>query len=373
MVELVVWADESRAAVMEEVAPAFEDATGVDVVIEIVDFGEIRSQVQTAGPAGEGPDIFIGAHDWTGELAANGVAEPIDLGSAAGDFVQVALDGFSFGGSLYAVPYATEAVAMYYNVDLVPEPPVTFEEIEAICAGLTDIQNCVGVPGGGDAPDAFHNYPFLSALGGYIFAYDPATGYDVSDIGLNSDEAVASLDFLASQVDAGVVGSVNYDGAKNLFLEGQQPFWITGPWELGTLGDSDLNWSVAKLPTIGGQTPAPFVGAQGFFISAFSENKVIAQSFLFDFVATADTMQALYDADPRNPAFTSVFDGLSDNPVAQVFALSAADGQPMPNIPEMGSVWGPLGDNVLAIRNGDLTAREAMDAAQQAVEEALAG
>ena len=39
---------------------------------------------------------------------------------------------------------------------------------------------------------------------------------------------------------------------------------------------------MATLPTIGGNAPAPFVGGQGFYLSAFSENPVIAQSFLFD-------------------------------------------------------------------------------------------
>jgi maltose-binding protein MalE len=31
----------------------------------------------------------------------------------------------------------------------------------------------------------------------------------------------------------------------------------------------------------------------------------------------------------------------------------------MPNVPEMGAVWGPVGDNYLALRNGDIGAAEA--------------
>jgi len=369
--ELVLWADEDRAAILAEVATAFEDATGVSMTIEIVDFNQIRERVQTAGPDGEGPDIFIGANGWTGELVASGVVQPINFREVE-DFLQVALDGFRFGGSLYAMPYATETIAMFYNEDLVTQAPATFEEIADICASLSDIENCVGVPGGGNLADAYHNYTFMSSLGGYIFTFDTATGYDVTDIGVNSDGAVAGLEFLAEQIEAGVIGSVDYDDAKNLFLEGQQPFWVTGPWELGTLSDSALNWSVAKLPTIDGQAQSPFVGAQGFFIGAFTEYAVIAQSFLFDYVATAETFQALHDADPRIPAFRPLLDALSDDPVAQAFAMSAADGQPLPNVPEMESVWGPLGDNLLAIRNGELSPQDAMDAAQQAVEEALA-
>ncbi|NIR41123.1 MAG: maltose ABC transporter substrate-binding protein, partial [Actinobacteria bacterium] len=63
---------------------------------------------------------------------------------------------------------------------------------------------------------------------------------------------------------------------------------------------------------------------------------------------------------PRNPAFRPTFDTLTDDPIAQAFALSASTGNPMPNIPQMGSVWGPLGDNLLLVRNGEATAADAM-------------
>lgn len=374
VIELLVWADEERTPVVQEVAAAFTEATGVVVTVETKEFGDIRDQMGTAGPAGEGADVFVGAHDWTGQLVADGVAEPIDLGSGAGDFEQVALDAFSFGGSLYAVPYATEAIAFYYNTDLVPEPPATFEEIADICGALEGVENCVGVPGGGDGPDAYHNYPFVSALGGYIFAYDSATGYDPTDVGLDSEGAIAGITFLQEQVDAGVIGAVNGDTAKALFLEGTEPFFLSGPWQLTDFSAQDtVNWSVAKIPTIGGNSPAPFVGAQGFFLSAFSENKVVAQSFLLDYIATQEAQQALYDADPRNPAFTAVLDSLADDPIAATFAASAADGNPMPNIAEMGAVWGPLGEQLQLVRNGELDAAEAMTSAATAVREAVAG
>ena len=161
---LVIWADELRAAVIEEISPAFTDATGVGVEVQIVDFGDIRTQVTTQAPAGEGPDLFIGANDWTGELAANGVIEPIDLGSKSGDFFDLSLTAFSIDGQLYAVPYGYEAIALYYNTDMVPEPLASIEDAVAICEDLPDIENCIGLPGGGDGPDAYHHYPVPSPL-----------------------------------------------------------------------------------------------------------------------------------------------------------------------------------------------------------------
>lgn len=373
-VVLTIWADERRVEPLEAVAPAFTEATGVEVAIELVEFGEIRDQVTTAGPAGEGPDIFVGAHDWTGELAANGVIDSIDVSSMSDDFVQAALNGFNFEGSNYAIPYATEAIAMYRNTDLAADAPASWDDVTAACDAAA-VANCVVIPGGGAAGDAYHMYPFVSAFGGFIFPFDSTTGFDASVVGLDSEDSIAGAQFLATAVADGVISSTDYDTAKNLWLEGEAAYWITGPWELGGTREQTTvaNWDVSIIPPFGDQPAQPFIGAQGFFLSAFSENGLIAQSFLSDFLATDDTMQALYEADPRGTAWKAVQASLASDPQVAAFDASAANGIPMPNIPEMGSVWGPLGDNMLLIRNGEIDPTEAMATAAEAVRAAVAG
>ncbi len=366
---LLVWADENRASVVEEVAPAFTEATGVEVQVELVDFGQIRDQVGVAGPAGEGPDVFIGASDWVGELATNGVLEPIDLGAREGDFTEASVNALTFNGVNYGVPHAVEAIALYYNTDYSPEAPATFDDMKAVCDANPD-QTCLVVPGGGDGADPYHNYPFLSATGGYIFAQDGGV-YDPTDVGLDSEGAIAGATFIEGLVTDGYLASTNYDDAKALFTSGDAIFWITGPWELGGAADWTVPWSVAPIPTIEGGTPKPFIGVQSFFLSSFSENKLVAQSFLLDFIATEEGQTLLYAADPRPPVHSAIIASVADDPVAAAFGLSAANGEPIPNIPEMSSVWGAWGDNMLLLRNGDITGAEAMAAAAEGVNTAL--
>ena len=55
----------------------------VSIVEQIAD---ISDQFQIAAPAGEGPDIIVGAHDRAGTLVASGLLAPIDLGDKADDF-----------------------------------------------------------------------------------------------------------------------------------------------------------------------------------------------------------------------------------------------------------------------------------------------
>ncbi|MGI9667307.1 MAG: sugar ABC transporter substrate-binding protein [Acidimicrobiia bacterium] len=357
---LVVWADEKRAAALEQVAPAFTEATGVDVEIVLVDFGSIKDEVITKGPAGEGPDLFIGAHDWVGELATNGAVAVIDLGGREGEFTNTGLNALKWEGAQYGLPYVTEALAMYYNTALSAEAPSTMADLTAACDAAD--AGCIGLPGGNDGPDAYHHYPFLSVDGGYIFAYDSTTGFDVSDVGMCTDEAVSGAAQLETLIGGDYVPSTNYDDAKNLFLEGELMYWMTGPWEIGTLEEQDtVEWSVTTLPTIDGNIMQPFVGVQGFYQSQYATNPALAQEFLLNFIATDETMLALFEADPRGSAHKATIEAVSDNPVNVTFALSANDGQFMPNVPEMGAVWGPVGDNFLALRNGDIDAATAMD------------
>ena len=64
---------------------------------------------------------------------------------------------------------------------------------------------------------------------------------------------------------------------------------------------------------------------------------------------------------------------VAGNAAISAFGASAADGVPIPNIPEMGSVWGALGDNLQLLRNGEVDATAAMSTAAESVRAAIEG
>lgn len=127
---------------------------------------------------------------------------------------------------------------------------------------------------------------------------------------------------------------------------------------------------VAPIPEME-ETPAPFIGVQGMMVSAFAPNKLLATEFLREFMATDEAMQSLFDADPRPPAWTAVAEGVEDENV-QAFITSAANGNPMPAIPEMSSVWGAWTDalDLIFNQNGDPEEiiRTAAENVRQAIE-----
>src|SRR5690554_1203974 len=77
---LLIWADEVRSEVLLDLARTFEAEYGIPVRVQEMGFGDIRDTLNVAAPAGEGPDILVGAHDWLGQLVTNGRSEERRVG-----------------------------------------------------------------------------------------------------------------------------------------------------------------------------------------------------------------------------------------------------------------------------------------------------
>lgn len=338
--DLVIWADDTRAPVLTPIAEAFAADEGVKVSVLEVPFDKIRDNLSTAGPAGEGPDIIIGAHDWLGELVANGAVAPIEIDNAA-DFAEVAINAFSYEGKLYGLPYAVENIALIRNTDLVPTAPATFEELEATAlqltaAGTVDIPLAIQQ----NPADPYHNYPLFSAVGGYVFGQNPDGSYNPADLGIDSEGGLRAAELFAKWSSEGLISKdVSYDVMIDKFSTGKAPFAITGPWAVSSFTDAGVNFAVEPIPTVEGGTPAVFVGVQGFMVSAFSENQELAKTFVLDYLNTEELQLQLFEAGGRPPALLSAFDQVKSDPIIAGFGLAGQVGQALPAIPEMSAVW----------------------------------
>ncbi len=107
-------------------------------------------------------------------------------------------------------------------------------------------------------------------------------------------------------------------------------------------------------------------------VSAFSEDPLLAQIFLTEFVGTPEVMQAFYDIDPRTPAYLPVLNALEDENVV-AFGAAGENALPMPAIPEMSAVWDAWGNAVVLISQGGDTAVNAFTNAQEQILTAIAG
>lgn len=337
---LVVWVDETREGPVREAADRYEAANpGTHIELVQKNFGDIRGDFVAQVPTGEGPDVTVCAHDWTGELVANGVAAPIELGNARNDYEDVAIGAFTWDGQVYAVPYAIENIALIRNVDLAPEAPTTWDEmIEIGNAAGTQFPMLIQVTENGDP---FHMYPFQTSFGAPVFEQNPDGSY-TNTLALGGANGEAFANWLAEQGAEGNLSiDVTYDIALDNFNQGNSPFVIGGPWMLSGFEDVD-NIAIDPVPSAGGQTASPFVGVQGFCLSAQSQNALVANDFLVNYIGTPEVQVALAAAGDRPPALTaaqSTAFAADPNGFMEGFSRVGADGVPMPSIPEMGQVW----------------------------------
>lgn len=372
-VSLTIWADEQRAPILETLGDAFSQQTGVRLVVVQKAIGDIRADFITAAPTGSGPDIILGAHDWIGELNASGLLAPVELGPNAANFAPNAVQAFTYtDGKVYGMPQATENIALIYNTDLVPTPPTTFDEVKTMSQAIKDAGTRYGFLR--QVGDPYHFYPIQTAFGGYIFGQNADGSYNAEDLGLNSEGSVAALEWINSMYEDGLLdrnANITGDLMLSAFQNGDAAMVISGPWAINGIKAAGVPYAVANIPA-GTQPGAPFMGVQGFMVNAFSQNQLLAQTFLQTFVATDATMQAFFDRDPRISAWVPVADKIED-PDLKAFSEAGKVAQPMPNIPAMNSVWGGQGDAITLVETGKLTPQEGADQAQSQVSTAIAG
>jgi arabinogalactan oligomer/maltooligosaccharide transport system substrate-binding protein len=346
---ITIWADQDRKTAVTQLAQTWATARGASVNVIVHDFGKIRDDLGTVAAA-DAPDVIMGAHDWTGQLAANGLVQPIVLSAATKkNFPAYTTNAFSYGTAvkkLYGVPTQIENIGLVVNTGLV-KVPTTFKQLESEALAFKKKKSgnlAIAVQQGTNG-DAYHMYPFFSGLGGYIFGTNKAGNLDPSDIGVANTNFLKNAGLIDKWNKEGLINS-KLDGstAQNAFLKGQAAFWITGPWNSDTLKKSGLKFKIIQMPKIA-YPSVPFLGVQGFMVTKYAAThgvESLAQDFVANYISSADAQAALANASGRWPANTQAGAKFSD-PVLAQFGKAGKGGVPMPNIPQMGSVWTDLG------------------------------
>ena len=356
-----IWTDKDRRADIERIAKAWGARRGVNVEVVEKGFGDIRDQLKTVQPA-TAPDVIIGAHDWTGQLAADGLVLPITPSAATRrQFPRYALDAFSYGSAvkrLYGAPVALENIGLVVNTRLA-RVPTTWAQLERSALAFKNRGGdnlAIAIPQA-PAGDAYHMYPFFSGLGGFVFGKNRAGNLNPRVIGVANPVFLRNAPMIDRWDRLGLINSkVNYDTAKDAFLKGRAAFWVTGPWEADTLKSSGLRYRIVQVPRIKFRA-VPFLGVQGFMVTRHANTHGVAslaKDLVASYIMTPASQRALAAANGRFPANTVAGRTVRD-PVLAQFGRAGAGGVPMPNIPQMSSVWEELGGAWLKSTNGTAT------------------
>jgi arabinogalactan oligomer/maltooligosaccharide transport system substrate-binding protein len=311
-------------------------------------------------PTGKGPDIIVSPHDKLGAYVSNGVVAPLELGNTADEFAASAIQAMTYDGTVYGLPYSIENVALLRNVDLVPDAVESFDDViangQAFVNGEADkYPFLVGLSP--DQGDPYHLYPLQTSFGSQVFAQNADGSYDSSQLVLGDAAGVEFSQWLATQGAAGSgVLNANIDGdrAREFFIAGQSPYYLTGPWNIPAISEAGINYAIDPLPSAGGEDARPFVGVNGFFLSSKSTNALAATNFIVNYLSTEDAQLALFEVGGRPPALIAAYETAAANdPDVAAFGEIGQTGAPMPAIPEMGAVWSDWGNAELQIIKGE--------------------
>lgn len=363
------WTGAEADTLNNDVLPAWL-AAHPDAPVEAlaVPFDQLKAKYNTEAATGGGPDLLIGPLDWVGELATSETIKALDDlidPEILGNYLPATVEALTYDGALYGMPESFETVALYYNKDLVPTPPTTTAELDALAAEM---------PGG------TYGFALLSNFyhpAGYLFGYGAQLFDAENNSTLNSPETVAFLKWIqGTTTKPGYFQQPDDAAITSLFKEGKTAMVINGPWALGdytsALGADKVG--VAPLPAISdaGDAPAkPFLGVKHIMLNANAddEQSTLAATFMTWFTGS-ESVAFLAEKAGHLPAHTGV--DVSGDPIAQAFVTQAETATPLPTIAEMGQVWDPAGQMITKVLAGEATPEEAATEAQDTINENIA-
>lgn len=355
--KLVIWINGDKGYNgLAEVGKKFEAETGVPVVVEHPD--KLEEKYAQMAATGDGPDIIIWAHDRFGGYAQSGLLAEVNPSPEFKEkIVPFAWDAVKYNGKTIAYPIAIESLSLIYNKDIVPEAPKTWEELVALDAELKKQKKSAIMF---NLQEPYFTWPLIAAAGGYAFK-PTAEGFDVNDVGVNSDGAKAGLQFLSEMIKANMMSAdVDYSIAEAAFNKGDVALTINGPWAWSNMDQTGVNYGVAVLPTFKGNPSKPFVGVMSAGINAASPNKDLAVEFLENFFITDEGLDLVNKDKPLGAVALKSFQSvLEKDPRIAATMQNAQNGEIMPNIPQMAAFWYATRNAVLNVINNRQGVEEA--------------
>ncbi|MBK8012958.1 MAG: extracellular solute-binding protein [Deltaproteobacteria bacterium] len=373
---VTLWHSYSGAerAALERVVQRFEATKpGFRVALSAVPHEVLTPKLSAAMPRGHGPDLFIYAHDRIGGWAEGGLIQPLELFAT-----ETMLDAhltpcvfaLAYGESLYGLPLAYKALALFVRTDLVPDPPRTFEALLSAAKAATDPREGRYGFVYGNA-ELFTHTPLLFSLGGFIFE---GRRINVVNEGVFRSFALAHR---LAKVEKIVPDEPSFVTTSAMFSDGRTPMVMSGPWFRSEIPAS-TPYTVVPLPAFpGGRGSSGFSTCEGVLMNAKSRRRTRAwtfMKFLANDLRSAEvrlrvagqpvTLRAAYDEALRS---------LPEREQAIIRGFRAAFEQsvPSPSDPSMAAAWMPMDGALYRVIHQAADPRTAAVEAQARIDQAL--
>ena len=303
------WGSPAEAETHQQVADAFmAEYPNITVETMVEPWSDYFTKVQTLWASGDSsviPDVLF---LWpTPRYAAEGVLENLDpwieqSGYDLDDYWPALLESAKYNGSVYGFPRDIGLEVLYYNKDIFDEVGLdyptegwTWDDLLAAAEKLTVIESSGRVA----------RYALGMEGGKYALWIVQNKGSILDDMRnpskctLAEPAAMEAIEFFASMMDENyAMRDANLSqagGDAAVFQSGQVAMIIQNASRVSAFNQADMNYDVATVPIPKGGQRAASAGGAAWVMSAGSDNKEEAWTFL-SWLQSEDGGQRLYTA-----------------------------------------------------------------------------
>jgi multiple sugar transport system substrate-binding protein len=354
-----------------------------DINVEALYIGQPDAQLPkifAATVSGEAPDMLWFVPQLTGELNKLGVLLPLDdwfnNSSIKTELDPAMLESMTLEGHILSIPFATNNAAIFYRPDLfrevgIAETPKTWDELKDAAQKLTldtnndgriDRQGIFLSLGKGEWT-VFTWLPFIYSGGGELINNNQPN--------IVSPGAIQALQLGADLVaeNAAMLSAPERGYEIDNFLSGKVAMQITGPWTLGQLATTDIEYDVFPFPIL--EKPAAVIGGENLFVFKSNEKREQASKEFLEYVLSEEfqTTWALKTGylpiNLKSQQSKEYQEFVRENPVLNVFLEQMKVARSRPLIPKYTRLSENLGRAIEASLLGKATPEEALKQSQQ--------
>lgn len=235
---------------LEHITAQFEEANP-DVEVKLVDqggYGELNQKLTTSASAGELPVSSQQYEDWTIQYVDADLMKGLE-GEIDQDLVdnlpEALVDSGTFSDELYALPFNKSAMVLFYNTDLIDEPPSTWEELMETAKDVTEDTDDDGEVdrygfGLRPTPELFSLF-FHQAGGEYL-------NEDKTEVLIDSEEGIEALSYMRDLREYSLYQTEYLSGP---FGSGKVAMYIgssAGIPYVASESEGNHGWGTAPLP-----------------------------------------------------------------------------------------------------------------------------
>jgi multiple sugar transport system substrate-binding protein len=323
------------------------------------------------GRRAERCDVMLVDSAWMGEAAATGVALDLTpyLEARRREFIGATVDAVAYEDRFWGVPRHADAGLLYYRTDQVDTPPRTWQEV------YDTAQRRDGI--------VYQGAPYESLALNFLELAYASGGRVLSEDGrrsaIDSPENLRALELMAGGIKDGAastnVTAMEEERARDAFSAGDATFMRNWPYALVLIqqrSEVKDKFKAVELPAFEGGGRASVLVGHDVVVAKAAKNRDAALVFA-DFLTSPDIeAQLVTRTGVASPLVATYEDPSITTPGIEVVRRSLEQAKPRPVTPAWADISAAIYENVHAALTGDVTARQALRAADRDIDRALA-